>query len=79
MALVNALHAHRGWFRQSFSHVGFQEQSHGINAGSFVMHQGYKNSALNESQHKNAVQHTEKTFELFHGSTAFRHKFHKNI
>jgi hypothetical protein len=29
------------------------------------MHQGYKNSALNKSQHKNPAQCAEKVFELF--------------
>jgi hypothetical protein len=79
MALVNPLHAHRGQFRWSFSYVGFQDQSRGNNASSFVMHQGCKNSALNGSQRKTSVQSAEKVFKPFDGSAAFRHKLHRNI
>jgi hypothetical protein len=40
---------------------------------------GYKNSALNKSQHKNPVQSAEKAFELFDDSAALWCKFHRNI
>jgi hypothetical protein len=39
MVLVNVFHAQRNQFGQSFSPIGFQDQSRGINASSFTMHQ----------------------------------------
>jgi hypothetical protein len=74
MAPANTLHAHRDQFRQSFSPVGFQDQSCGTNASSFTMRKGHKNSALNKQQHKNTAQCAEKAFEPFDGSTEFWHK-----
>jgi hypothetical protein len=72
------MHTEIGFDRFSVTSV-FRNSHTGSMPSSFVMHQGYKNSAPSELQHKNPVQCAEKMFKLFHDSTAFRYKFYRNV